>query len=192
MNDFLEEQLGTHFQTPKAARSKIAAYFKEEFLKAGDFHTRQDHSKTRLSLVVTGGFRIYTNHDGKEVTQWLSPPGSWVCDLNTLVFNFKSRWNIQALSDAKIYSISMQDYQTLNTVFPEWVHLEKQFLGHCFVNLENRVHQFLAFSAEERILALQEQLPEIFVQFPQQYIASMLGMTPETFSRIRKKNHFLI
>lgn len=65
--------------------------------------------------------------------------------------------------------------------------MEKQFIAGCFVQLEDRVFSHLSLSAEERYDKLFENNKEIFNQVPLQYLASMLGMSPETFSRIRNK-----
>jgi CRP-like cAMP-binding protein len=53
--------------------------------------------------------------------------------------------------------------------------------------LENRVFDFISLTAEERYKKLFDTNRELFNQVPLQYLASMLGMTPETFSRIRRK-----
>jgi len=104
-------------------------------------------------------------------------------------FNFKqrARWNIQALTDCKLYTIDKENYALLNSIVPNWVEMEKQFLASCFVTLEDRVFNHLSLNAEERYDKLFEHNKELFNQVPLQYIASMLGMSPETFSRIRKK-----
>jgi CRP-like cAMP-binding protein len=65
--------------------------------------------------------------------------------------------------------------------------LEKLFIARCFIMLEDRIFTHLSMTAEERYNFFFENNKELFNQVPLQYIASMLGMTPETFSRIRKK-----
>jgi CRP/FNR family transcriptional regulator, anaerobic regulatory protein len=62
------------------------------------------------------------------------------------------------------------------------------FIVRCFKALEDRVFGHLSMSAEERYLYFFENNKELFNQVPLLYIASMLGMTAETFSRIRKRN----
>jgi CRP-like cAMP-binding protein len=81
----------------------------------------------------------------------------------------------------------MDNYQNIGAVVPEWHELEKFFIAKCFLNLEDRVYTFLSMTAEERFHHFYEQKQELFNLVPLQYIASMLGMTPETLSRIRKK-----
>ena len=131
--------------------------------------------------------RIYTTIEDKEVTQWISTPGYFVTDLASFTFNTPARWNIQALTDCRLHTIEKEDYNSLGDIVPEWHQLEKLFIAKCFIILEERVNNHLFMTAEERYNQLMEQQPELFNQVPLQYLSSMLGMTPETFSRIRKK-----
>jgi CRP-like cAMP-binding protein len=75
----------------------------------------------------------------------------------------------------------------IGKVVPKWNDFEKLFVSKCFVMLENRVFDFISLTAEERYKKLFDTNRELFNQVPLQYLASMLGMTPETFSRIRRK-----
>jgi hypothetical protein len=70
---------------------------------------------------------------------------------------------------------------------PKWNELDKIFITKCFTILEERIFSHLYMTAEERFHQLFKQHPELFNQVPLQYLASMLGMTPETLSRLRKK-----
>jgi CRP/FNR family transcriptional regulator, anaerobic regulatory protein len=83
--------------------------------------------------------------------------------------------------------LNENDYKSLPNIIEHWTILEKLFIGKCFTMLEDRVFSFLSMSAEERYLMLLSNHKELIKEVPQQYLASMLGMTPETFSRLRKK-----
>lgn len=98
-----------------------------------------------------------------------------------------SRWNMQALVDTEIYTIKRSDYNKIESIEPKWFDFEKMFIIKCFEMVENRVFSHLSMTAEERYNAYFDMNNEIFNQVPLQYIASLLGMTPETLSRIRKK-----
>lgn len=152
----------------------------EYLLKTG---TRCDF----LSFIQSGLLRIYVNADAKEVTQWISTQGYFATDLASLIFETPARWNIQALVDTEIYTINRTNYNKIGEVVPQWGELEKLFLVRCFTLLEDRIFSHLSMSAEERYHYFFENNRELFNQVPLQYIASLLGMTPETFSRIRKK-----
>ena len=108
-------------------------------------------------------------------------------DLASFMFHLPARWNIQALTDCEIYKIDSMDYQRIGQVVPGWTELEKLFIAKCFTVLEDRIVTYLSMTAEERYNQLFNINKELFNQVPLQYLASMLGMTPETLSRLRKK-----
>jgi CRP-like cAMP-binding protein len=86
-----------------------------------------------------------------------------------------------------LYVIDRTQYRNIKEVIPGWVELEKLFLAKCFTVLEDRIVTHLAMTAEERYQQLLQFNSQLFNEVPLQYLASMLGMTPETLSRLRKK-----
>jgi CRP-like cAMP-binding protein len=110
-----------------------------------------------------------------------------VVDLSSFIFHLPARWNIQALTDCELYIIDSNEYLKIGQVIPRWSELEKLFIAKCFTILEERIISHLSMTAEERYNQLFDFNKELFNQVPLQHLASMLGMTPETFSRIRKK-----
>lgn len=103
------------------------------------------------------------------------------------MFKKPARWTIQALTYSKLYTIHRDDYNSIGTLIPKWNHLEKLFIVQCFSMMEDRIFTHLSMTAAERYQLFFESNTALFNQVPLQYIASILGMTPETFSRIRKK-----
>lgn len=166
---------------------KITSLFKPGKLKKGDFLLKKDRICHKLSFVQSGLLRIFTIKEDKEITQWISKKGYFVADLTSFINNSVSRWTIQALTDTEIFSISKDDYNKLGQIVPKWTAFENWFIVNCFTTLEDRMFRHLSMSAEERYDAYFAENPELFNQVPLQYIASMLGMTPETLSRIRRK-----
>lgn len=165
----------------------IGSFFKLETLSKGDFYLKQGSHSKRLSFIKSGYLRIFSQTEDKDVTQWISTPGYFVTDLSSLLFGQAARWNIQALSDCEVFTINHEDYQKIGSLVSNWHELEKLFIGKCFSVLEDRIFSHLSLSAEDRYKYFFEHNKELFNTVPLQYIASLLGMTPETFSRIRKK-----
>ena len=185
----IEKYIQSYFGIPTSDLSQVADLFHPQQLKKNDFWLKTGSYSSQLSFVKSGYLRIFaTSKNGeKEITQWITTPDLFVADLSTLIFNTPSRWNIQALSDCELYTISQEDYHRIGDVIKRWHELEKMFIAKCFVTLENRVFSQLSLTAEEKYQEFFQVHPEIFNQVPLQYLASMLGMTPETLSRIRKK-----
>jgi len=183
----LEHYLQTYFDFDHTELVKVSSFFKPEILKKGDYYLKTGKLCNKLSFIKSGLLRIYVDLEDREVTQWICTQGYFVTDLSSLVFANPSRWNIQALTDTAVYTIEKQDYDRLGDYVPKWPVTEKLFIAHCFTTLEDRVFSFLSMTAEQRYNLLFESHRDIFTQVPLQYIASMLGMTPETISRIRRK-----
>jgi CRP-like cAMP-binding protein len=141
----------------------------------------------RLSFLVDGIFRVFVKLPDGEVTQWVSTRDSFVTEFSAFFYRTPSFRDIQALTDTHLLSIDYEQYQALRKSLPAWNDFEILFIGKCFVFMESRVFDLISLSAEERYQRLFAQNRELLNQVPLQYIASMLGMTPETFSRIRKK-----
>lgn len=183
----LQQYIQSYFDVNSEQLAAIAQRFTYRQVKKGDYLLKQGRQCTHLSFIQAGQVRVYTTIEDKEVTQWISTQGYFITDLASFVFNTPARWNLQALTDCELYTIELEGYTELGAAIPEWHRLEKLFIAKCFVILEERVNSHLYMTAEERYHKLLSLQPDLFNTVPLQYLASMLGMTPETLSRLRKK-----
>ncbi|WP_344930859.1 Crp/Fnr family transcriptional regulator [Aquimarina addita] len=185
----LQQYITSYFGITNQHIGKITSLFTESELKKGEYFIKSGQYCEKLSFVRSGFIRVFANAKGKEITQWISTQGYFITDLYSFTFKQRARWNIQALTDCTLYTINKENYALLNNVVPNWAEIEKQFIASCFIQLEDRVFNHLSLSSKERYDKFFEDNKEIFNQVPLQYIASMLGMSPETFSRIRNKRN---
>ena len=184
----LQEHIQAYFHTEPAEAETISSYFHYEQLQKGDYFLRTGRPCDRLAFVASGMIRLFIRMEDKEVTQWITTRNYFTTDLSAFMFSKPARWNMQALVDSEVWVIHISDYQKLVNVVPRWKEFENLLLINCFVTLEERIFAHLYMTAEERFQHLFIQQPELFNQVPLQYLASMLGMTPETLSRMRKKH----
>ncbi|SFT37608.1 cAMP-binding domain of CRP or a regulatory subunit of cAMP-dependent protein kinases [Lishizhenia tianjinensis] len=183
----LIQHIQNHFRIPLDEVAKVAALFQPSQLKKEAFYSKKGAYCSQLSFLQKGHIRIFDQQGDKEITQWIAGPGQLITDLRSFVFQHPSRWQMQCLDEVELFSIDRKNFESLHQLVPNWAQIEKEFISDCFITLENRVFSHLTMSAEERYLHFYNYNPELFTSVPQQYLASMLGMTPETFSRIRKK-----
>lgn len=165
----------------------ISSLFKSESIKKGDFFLKQGRRCERLSFIQEGILRIYRETEEREVTQWIATKGFFLTDVSSFIFETPARHQIQAITDIELLTINRKDYYKIGQLIPSWYMFEKRFLAQYFIMMEDRIFSHLSMTAEERYNLFFENNRELFNQIPLQFIASMLGMTPETFSRIRKK-----
>ena len=185
MNQF-QKYLKSYFDVEQENLEKISAHFDLIQLKKNDYYLKENQYSTQLGFVQSGILREFTlDENGKEITKWISTNGYFVVDLVSFYFQKPARWNIQALTDCEIFVINQENFRKISDEIQNWETLEKLFIAKCFGHLEDRIVNQISLNAEQRYDQLFGFNKELFNQVPLQYLASMIGMTPETFSRIR-------
>jgi CRP-like cAMP-binding protein len=165
----------------------IIELFKWKPIKKGEIILRTNQNCQAMYFILSGYIRVFVETADKEVTQWIANQNYFLTDLASFMFDKPARWTFQALTDAEVYMINKDDYNRIKDFVPSWPEIERLFICHCFTTLEDRVFSHISMTAEERYHYFFQNNKELFNQVPLQYIASMLGMTAETFSRIRRK-----
>src|SRR5690242_17178280 len=105
MNE-LESYIHHHFGiTPDDCR-RVSGLFKTETIAKGDYFLRSGKYCNKLSFIESGILRVYVNLPDKEVTQWIGTAGFFVTDVQGFMFRNASRFNMQALTDMRLYTIT--------------------------------------------------------------------------------------
>ena len=184
----LQQYLRSYTGVSDEDMANLVSYFHPMTLDKGDFFLKAGRVCDKLSFQRSGLLRVYANHEEKEVTQWISFKGTMITHLEGLICDGASPYNFQALTACEFYTVYKKDYHNISQTVPRWPSLEKMLITRCFSFMETRVFSLLSMSGDERYRYLQNTNPDLFDQVPLKYLASMMGMTPESLSRIRKKN----
>lgn len=140
-------------------------------------------------FITKGALKQYSIDDtGKENILSLLIENWWVGDRESFINGTPSPFFIDAYEDTEMLVISKEDYDNKLDKLPFMVELSRKVSERQAFQLLKRVHSTKAFSTEDRLSDLEKTYPEFFKRFPQHIIASYLGMTKETLSRIRN-NH---
>ena len=183
LSSFLKET----FFTTREELEVIDRYFRKEHLAKGDHFLKAGRLCEKLAFMETGMLRLYLEAGDKKVTQWIATEGYFMTDLSSFIFQTPARWNMQALADCELKVIDRAAYHELLKALPKWAEIDRLVVAKCSAMMEDRIFSHLFMTAEERYHQLFERQPDLFNRVPLQYLASMLGMTPETLSRLRKK-----
>ena len=152
---------------------------KQYFLQAGEVCKYS-------GFVVKGAMRQYSVDDkGAEHIVRLSIENWWVSDRESYIMLTPSIYNIDAWEDTDLLVITRADMNMLNSIPPISEMTRKMDEGHS-IALQKRLNASISFSAEKRYEEFARSYPELVLRFPQHIIASYLGITKETLSRIRK------
>lgn len=184
----LENYLSKILEIPQSEITLCGAHYTVQHVKKGDFLLRQGEICKHTFFVEKGLLRMYSiAKNGKEHIIQFAPESWLMSDRSSLYFNEKSDYYIEAIEDSEILFLSPDFFQNLNQMFPNSIKKNDLLLQKHVRNLQNRVNSLLAETAEERYLDFIKMYPNLMQRVPQWMIASYLGITPESLSRVRKE-----
>lgn len=185
----LHDCISENIKIPTSELEKITAHFHSRNLPRGEYLLKAGNRCREMAFIETGYIRIFDVVEGDEITLWIGGSGQFVTSLSSFVLETPNYWNIQAVTDAQIQVIGKEDHLDLIDRVPKWLEFDNLILARAFAMLEQRMLTQLHTTAGERYADLLEKDPEMFNHVPLQHIASMLGIKPETLSRLRKKRY---
>jgi CRP-like cAMP-binding protein len=127
-----------------------------------------------------------TDRNGKEHIIQFAPEKWLMSDRSSLYFSEKSNYYIEAVENTKVLLLTPDFFQNLNMQFPGTIANNDLLLQKHIRNLQNRVNSLLSDTAQERYLDFIKMYPDLMQRVPQWMVASYLGITPESLSRVRK------
>lgn len=141
----------------------------------------------RLYFIEKGLARAYYFWDEQEITSWFMQENDLIVSVYSFFSQKPSLEYIELLEDSTLISISNEDLQRLYNQFPEFNYFGRVLTENYYVRSEERIISHRRHTAEERYEALFKANPELFNRAQKNHIASYLGMSAETLSRIRRK-----
>ncbi|ANW95146.1 hypothetical protein AXE80_02080 [Wenyingzhuangia fucanilytica] len=170
----------------------LKAFFdlaKVKSYKSGEHLCEIGNVNNKLFFVIEGITRTYmkTSSDSREINKSIAAPGQLAGSLKSAIQKSPALIACQALTDAVVMEISVDDLATLRKIYPEFGEFMYKTVEREYTQLEESLIDLLSKNATERYLILRKNIKNIDQLIPQFHIASHLGITPIQLSRIRKK-----
>ncbi|MGN7824907.1 Crp/Fnr family transcriptional regulator [Chitinophaga sp. 22536] len=147
---------------------------------------RQGESWKHYAFVCEGCLKSYFVDDkGVERIMRFSPEHWWAGDRQSITSGQPSVLNIEALEDSTLVMFTLDDFNYLLEALPEMKKMAETLLNRSLMAATNRIQAAISLSGEERYQQFAQLYPGLIKRVPQHMIASYLGITPETLSRIR-------
>lgn len=168
----------------------LSSKLKKTTLNKGEFLLKADQEVDELFYVHTGCLRSYfIDLTGKEHILQFAVKGWWISDYIALFGNTttKSVSYIECIKDTTLYRISKKDFDQVCREIPKVGHFHIGKMESAFASFQNRILENLTLSAKERYMNFVNAYPTIESNVKNYHIASFLGITTESLSRIRKE-----
>ena len=141
-----------------------------------------------IAFVEKGTLRSYTGDgEGREHILQFVLEGWFISDLYSFLTGEVSVYNIEAIDDSELVLINQSAYEELLTLSLSYQAYMLQLITGVYIALQKRLNATVSLSPEDRYQSLIALYPDIVQRVPQHMIASYMGMTPETLSRIRRR-----
>ncbi len=144
-----------------------------------------------VAFVEKGALRLYrAGEDGTEHIVQFALDGWFMTDLYSFFTNEPSIYNIDAIEDSELLIISRTANEELRKRSAKFQEFIFQATSEAYIQMERRLTSAISLSLEERFKELTTNHPDIIQRVPQYMIASYMGLTPETLSRVRNRISF--
>ncbi len=166
----------------------VRTMFVPRTLRSGEFLQRAGSVATHAAFVASGCLRSYViDPRGKEHIAMFAAETWWIQDHVSLSSGAPSEYFIDAIEDSNVLLLDMKGHQALVERLPGYSAAFQRGLQKHAAAKDTRIIKSMSASAEERYLQFLETYPALASRVPQFMLASYLGLSPETVSRIRRK-----
>lgn len=173
--------------TPEKA-AEIAGHFTFQEIPKNAFFLEEGKIANNYLFLEKGFMRVFAyDMDGNDVTTGFAAPRQVVLEVSSFFNRTRSQENIQALTDCEGWGLTYDELNQLFHARPEFREFGRHVLVKAFTTLKTRMLSMITETAEQRYAGLLNTNPAIFQHAPLKNIASYLGITDTSLSRIRKE-----
>ncbi|EDM34424.1 hypothetical protein PBAL39_19075 [Pedobacter sp. BAL39] len=141
----------------------------------------------QVGFVLEGIFRFcYYNNKGEEITNYFIEDNSFVTDYQKFEIQAVASEYVQAVTNCKMLVFSKKDWDDISNTIVGWDKIEVKMVRKCLMETIERRSPLVSEDATTRYLSFIEKFPTLVNRIPLSYIASYLGITQQSLSRIRK------
>lgn len=188
MFDILVSHIQKKVELDEKQIESLKLFFIQKKLHKKEYLLHEGDICKNLAFVSKGILKSYIlDERGNERINLFAFDGWWVSDFNSFLNEEKAVLNIEAIEDSEVLLISLEDYEKLTVEIPKMDRYFRILYQKSLVTKDYRLIISNNFTAEEKYLHLIKSNPEMIRRLPHNLIASYLGLSPETVSRIRKK-----
>jgi CRP-like cAMP-binding protein len=188
MYSLLHTHIERRIHLSQKERALLDQCFTPKKIRKHKFLLQEGDVCRHIAFVNSGCLRAYTvDHRGEEHIIQFAIEDWWISDLNSFLTGSAATYNIDAVQDSEVLLLERASRKTLLESVPKMERFFRLLQEANYVSSHQRINDSLSASAEERYLAFIKTYPLLVEQIPQSQIASYLGITPQSLSRIRKE-----
>lgn len=184
----IKNYLGKVLNVPYEKVDLCSLEYEIKKVSKNEFILKNGEVCKNVFFVEKGLLRMYSiDKNGKEHVIQFAPESWLISDRSSLYFNEKSVYYIEAVEDSEVIYLEIDFFNKLVEKFPNSIEKSDILIQKHVKSLHDRINSLLGDTAEERYMKFVKTYPDLLLRVPQWMIASYLGITPESLSRVRKE-----
>lgn len=188
MFEALLQNIGEKIALTNEETAQLKTYFTPKKIRKRQYLLQEGDVCKSLAFTEAGLLRLYSvDEKGIEHMLQFAVTGWWIVDIYSFLTGEPSRFNIDALEDSELLLLSHENFEAMMAALPKMERYFRILFQNNIIAKERRLESAITFGAEERYLQFEQAYPNFVQRIPLNLIASFLGITPETLSRIRRK-----
>ncbi|MEL6617151.1 MAG: Crp/Fnr family transcriptional regulator, partial [Bacteroidota bacterium] len=172
---------------PPEAEQIVQAWGEPRDVARGEILLRPGAVCRSLWFLDEGYARFYAEREGEDVTRHFAPPGALFTIVASLYSGRPSREGLQMLTPGRVREVPREAYERLAETNAPWDAFRTAYVREVYDYLDRALDDARSLTAAERYAAFERDQPEVLLHVPLRYVASYLGMTPQSLSRIRAR-----
>lgn len=165
----------------------VLKYFVTKYIKKKTTLLPAGKVADEVYFIVNGCIRLFCIKDGADLSTYFFTEQMFAGAYDSFISRKPSRVAIETLEDTKVLALSYHSLEELYKVFPKMNEFVRKSIEQRFVLLHDLFTSYLLNSPEERYMNILRERPELLNRIPQHQLASFLGITPVSLSRIRNR-----
>lgn len=168
-------------------KEDLQTFVKQKQVRKNEFLLQSGQTCSRMYYIENGLFRCYYDVNDQDVSAWFMGDGEMIISVKSFYLQVPSEENIQALKDSQVLYIDVEQLASLYERHPEFNFYGRILTERYYILSEERSRWMRTISAKDRYLFLLKNHPALLKEVPSKQLASYLGISEFTYSRMRKE-----
>jgi CRP-like cAMP-binding protein len=165
----------------------VMQYFENKIYRKKTILLKEGKVSNEVFYITKGCMRLFCEKDGEELSTYFFTENMFAGSYDSFISRKPSKVSIETLEDCEVFTLSHKSLDELYVVFPKMNEFVRKSIEERFVVLHDLFISYILNSPEERYLTLHKDRPDLLNRIPQHQIASFLGITPVSLSRIKNR-----
>lgn len=187
IKQILQKLTENYVQLSETALDDFVTIINHRNCKKGELLIKEGTYSKSFFFIIKGSARTYYFKNGKDITDWFAFENELICAITSLFMEIPSPHYIEVLEDSTLIEFKKKDIETLYDKHHDFERFGRLIITQTMLNLQERIVSLQFETAEQKYNYLLSKYPQIELRVPLKDIASFLGISQETLSRIRGK-----